>query len=259
MRRGMAKDRTSTRRRHMLAACALVLLALPGTAGCGGGSSSEDDAAAAARRRAAAAHARAMATGSKVFARHCQSCHTLSGERYTDRVIEWEAPNLDEVRLKRHYVRFRVEFGGPAMASFSSEIPDAEREALIDYVTETAGRNVVDEGDQDAAQVDAGREVFAQNCATCHAIEGRTATGNPVYIGVDFNLVKPSARLVRSKAFHGVAPDVGIMPSFGRALSSSELEDVAVYVNAVAAEGREAPRTPFDEIDDEPPPPSPFE
>ncbi len=35
MGRGTAKDRSRTRRRRALVACALALLALPGAAGCG--------------------------------------------------------------------------------------------------------------------------------------------------------------------------------------------------------------------------------
>ncbi len=170
----------------------------------------------------------------------------MEGRRFTEPVIEWEAPNLDEVRLKRHYVEFRVQIGGPAMASFRREIPEDGIRALVTYVTETAGRNVED-GDPPADQLAAGREVFAANCARCHGIEGSEMKGRPVYPGMDFNLVKPSERLVRRSATRGIASDVGIMPSFGRSLTDEQIDAVAAYVNAVAAEGPEAPKTPFEE------------
>ena len=243
--RGRSARRSRRHRRRALVACALTLLALPGAAGCG---ESGDEEAAARARAAAARHARLMAAGREVFAEYCESCHTMEGKHYTKPVIEWEAPNLDEVRLKRKYVEYRIEYGGPAMASFSREIPEEGIRAIIAYVTETAGRNVVDDGDQPAEEIDAGREVFAANCARCHGIEGRELTGEPVYRGVDFNLVKPSVRLVREKARRGIAEEVGIMPSFGRSLSDAELDAVATYVNAVAAEGPEAPRTPFESL-----------
>lgn len=253
MDRGTAKDRTSTRRRRALAACALVLLALPGAAGCGE-DGTEKAAAAARARAAAAAHGRQLALGRRLFAQHCDNCHTLAGQRYNEPIIEWEAPNLDEVRLKRSYVRYRIEVGGPAMSIFASQLPGDRLDALIAYVTETAGRNVDDDGDQPPEQVEAGREVFAEHCASCHGIEGRAMTGRPVYPGMDFNLVKPSVQFVRSRAFHGIAPpQVGLMPSFRNVLSDEQLDDVATYVNAVAAEGREeAPAGPGSAA--EPPP-----
>jgi ubiquinol-cytochrome c reductase cytochrome c subunit len=244
MDRGTAKDRSRTRRHRALVACALVLLALPGAAGCG---ESGEDEAAARRRAAAAARLRAeLAVGRRVYARHCQSCHTLAGEPYDGPIIEFEAPNLDEVRLKRPYVEWRIEYGGPAMASFSREIPEHGVRALITYVTETAGRNVVD-GDPPPAQLAEGKEVFAQNCAACHAIDGREMTGRPVYYGMDFNLIKPSAGYVEDIVREGIGP-VEQMPPFRGRLSGAQIAAVAAYVNAVAAEGPEAPRTPFEDL-----------
>lgn len=228
-----------------LVVCALALLVAFGT-GCGGDSSS-DDAAAAARRRAAAAkaaavHEKEMALGKRVFATHCQSCHTLAGKHYTGPIIEFEAPNLDEVRMKRAYVEERVEFGGPAMASFASELPRANFRALVTYVTETAGRNVHDDGQQSPDQLATGRQVFAEHCASCHAIEGRGLTGRPVYYGMDFTRVKPSERYVIKRMNTGVLPEEPMMPSFKGKLTNAQMQDVAAYVTAVANEGPLAPK-----------------
>lgn len=234
----------SHRPRRALVACLLALLAVPVAAGCG--ESGEEQAAARRRAAAEARHAREMALGSEVFSEWCASCHTLLGEPYTEPVIEWEAPNLDEVRPKRHYVEHRLEYGGPAMSSFRRLLSEDEYRAVATYVTETAGRDVDDSGDQPPEQVAAGRELFADNCARCHGIEGRAQTGDPLYVGVDFNLVKPSVRFVRRSARHGIAPEVGIMPAFGDVLDDAELRALAAYVNAVAAEGPEAPSTRFE-------------
>ena len=147
--------------------------------------------------------------------------------------------------MKRHYVEWRVKYGGPAMASFTTEMPPDRLRALVTYVTETAGEEVAD-GDPPAAQLAAGKEVFAQSCAACHGIEGRAMRGRPVYYGMDFNLMKPSARYVRRIATEGV--ETGGMPKFGGRLSPQQIEDVAAYVNAVAGEGPEAPRSPFEDL-----------
>jgi cbb3-type cytochrome c oxidase subunit III len=247
MGRGTAKDRSSTRRRGVryrraLVACALVVLVLPGAVGCG--ESGEEEAAARRRAAVAARHARELAVGRRVFAKHCQACHTLAGKRYTGPIIEFEAPNLDEVRLKRKYVEWRVEYGGPAMPSFTQATSESGIRALVTYVTETAGGDVED-GDDATQQVAAGKQVFAQSCATCHAIEGRVAVGNHGYHGNDFNLVKPTARFVAQRVREGVLPP-DMMPAFRGKLSAEQIEDVAAYVNAVAAEGPEAPRSPFE-------------
>ena len=221
-------------------ACALLLvLAL---AGCGGSDSSKQDAAAARARAEARAHARRMEVGRRVFAEHCDTCHTLAGRHYTEvPPTEWEAPDLDEVSLKRSYVRHRVDFGGPAMASFSQEMPPAEYRALIEYVTEASGRNVVDHGDHPEALLAHGRQLFAQNCAACHAIEGRAMNGRPVYPGMDFTLLKPSEQYVLRIMKTGILPEEPFMPSFRGKLSERQMRAVAAYVTAVAKEGPEAP------------------
>lgn len=221
----------------------MLLIALALAAGCGS-DSSNDDAAAARARAEARAHARRMELGRRVFEARCLSCHTLAGRRFTEPIIEWEAPNLDEVKLEREYVRYRVDFGGPAMASFVSELSRAEYDAIVDYVTETAGSNVVDDGDQPAEQLAEGRALFAQQCAACHAIAGRAMTGRPSYPGMDFSLVKPSERFVIQKMKTGVVPEEPLMPSFRGKLTDRQMRAVAAYVTAVAKEGPAAPSNP---------------
>jgi mono/diheme cytochrome c family protein len=223
-------------------ACVLVaVLAL--AAGCGSGDESDkQDAAAAARARARAAlHARRMEIGRRVFAKNCHACHTIGGEHFTRPIVEFEAPNLDEVRLTLRYVTERAASGGPAMPGFQGTVTPAQFTAVAEYVTETAGGNVHDDGDQPADVLAAGKEVFAQHCAACHAIEGRTFTGEPVYPAVDFTIVKPSERYVIKRLRTGILPNEGMMPSFRGKLTDEEMRAVATYVTAVAKEGPEAP------------------
>ena len=184
-------------------ACVLLLVAGARRRGCGGDSSRED-AAAAARARAPARrarHARGWSSADASSRSTAARCHTLAGRRYTEPIIEWEAPNLDEVRLKRRYVEFRVEVGGPAMASFSGEmprarVPRARRLRDGDSRQErrrrpaTSRRSVLADGRAGSS---------TQHCAACHGIAGRGGTGRPVYPGMDFNLVKPSERYVIDK------------------------------------------------------------
>jgi mono/diheme cytochrome c family protein len=224
-------------------ATACVLLLVLGLAGGCGSDNSKDEAAAARARAEARAHARRMELGRRVFGKHCGTCHTLAGTHFTEPIIEWEAPNLDEVELKRKYVRARMEFGGPAMASFSTALSSAELRAIIDYVTETAGGKVVDDGDRPEKLLAQGQQIFEQHCAACHAIAGRDRTGNPTYHGMDFNVVKPSERFVIERMKTGVEPRDPVMPSFRGKLSDAQMRAIAAYVTAVAKEGPEAPRT----------------
>lgn len=230
------------------ATACVLLLVLALAAGCGSDSSKRDEAAAARARVEARAHARRMEVGRHVFTQHCGTCHTLAGRRFTEPIIEWEAPNLDEVKLKHKYVRFRAEVGGPAMASFGSELSRAEFRAVVEYVAETAGRNVRDDGDQPAELLAQGEQVFNQNCAACHAIEGRNRTGRPTYPGMDFNMIKPSERFVIERMKQGVLPDEDepVMPSFRGKLSEAQMRAVAAYIAAVAKEGPEAPESSVD-------------
>jgi cbb3-type cytochrome c oxidase subunit III len=224
-------------------ATACVLLLMLALAGCGGESSRDDEQAAARARAEARAHARRMEVGRAVFAEHCAGCHTIEGRRYTDPIIEWEAPNLDHVKLKRRYVTFRVETGGPAMASFMGELSTEEFGAIVDYLMETAGNQVVEDADHPQELLDEGRRLFDQNCAACHGIAGNEMTGRPTYPGMDFNLVKPSERYVIERMKDGVLPNDPevLMPSFRGKLSDAQMRAVAAYVTAVAKEGPEAP------------------
>jgi cbb3-type cytochrome c oxidase subunit III len=213
-------------------ATACVLLLVLALAGCGSDSSRDEQAAARARAKAAARHARLVAAGKPVFQRHCALCHTLEGRVAHPTFIESTIPNLDEVKPRAEYVRKRVEIGGFDMASFTNGLTPAQFEAVVAYVSDTAGSRVT-EPDADEQQLARGRQVFDDHCQSCHAIDGRKATGRPVYPGTDFNLVKPNEAFVIRQALRGI-PDS--MPSFRGKLTREQLRAVAAYVTATAGE-----------------------
>ena len=78
-----------------------------------------------------------------------------------------------------------------------------------------------------------GEDVFRQQCARCHAIEGRPMTGHPEYPGSNFNDVKPSFDYVLRQMRAGLDET---MPSFRKRLTPEQLRAVANYVTSVAAE-----------------------
>jgi len=210
----------------------LLVLAL---AGCGSDSSKDDKAAAAARARARAAaarQARLVAAGKPVFKRHCALCHTLEGRVAHPTFIESTIPNLDEVKPRAEYIKRRVENGGFDMASFAAEMSATEIEAVVAYVADVAGSRVA-VPDADRQQLAMGEQVFRDHCQSCHSIDGREATGRPVYPGTDFNLVKPNEAFVIRQALRGIK---GSMPSYRGKLTRAQLEAVAAYVTTTAGE-----------------------
>lgn len=215
--------------RRATACVLLLILALAG--GCGSDNSKED-AAASARARAAARHARLVAAGRPVFVRHCASCHTIEGRVAHPTFIESPIPNLDEVKPRVPYIRERVESGGFDMPSISGELSEPQFDAVVTYVADVSGSRIA-EPDADAAELAMGARVFTSNCARCHGIAGRRRTGEPTYPGTDFNLVKPSERLVMAQILRGI-PEA--MPSFRNRLTRAQLHAVAAYVTATAGE-----------------------
>jgi mono/diheme cytochrome c family protein len=213
------------------ATACVLLLALALAGGCGS-DSSKDDAAARARARAQARQARLVAAGRPLFVKRCAACHTLEGRVAHPTFIESPIPNLDEVRPRLHYVEYRIQHGGFDMATFEGELSHPQIRAVAAYVTEVAGSRVA-EPDADSEQLALGEQVFRGNCQSCHRIDGRRSTGAPPYPGTDFNLVKPSERLVLRQILRGIPEE---MPSFRRKLSAEQRRAVAAYVTTTAGE-----------------------
>lgn len=92
---------------------------------------------------------------------------------------------------------------------------------------------------QDPAELgdaEAGRELFASNCAACHGASAEGRAGTPALIGVyDHHSVEEVETIIREGR--------GGMPAFGARLSDTQIEDVVAFL-AVAADddGEAAPR-----------------
>jgi cbb3-type cytochrome c oxidase subunit III len=140
--------------------------------------------------------------------------------------------SLNEVQPREAYLRDRIDRGGIDMPSLTGELSPAEIEKVVAYVLAVGGRRVA-EPDADAQQLTLGEQVFRENCARCHGIDGRRMTSRPVYPGTDFNLVKPSERLVMQQALRGIPEE---MPAFRGRLSREQLQAVAAYVTTTAGE-----------------------
>jgi mono/diheme cytochrome c family protein len=85
--------------------------------------------------------------------------------------------------------------------------------------------------DLTASQVE-GRELFAENCATCHTLQASNAVGAA---GPNLDAIKPPEQLTLNAIRLGRARGAGNMPA--GLLSGEAAEDVASYVAAVAGRG----------------------
>lgn len=98
---------------------------------------------------------------------------------------------------------------------------------LIDNAAD-ADRNTVGGVDLTAAQAH-GRQLFAENCATCHTLEASGSTGA---IGPNLDVMRPQAALVENAILVGRAAGRGNMPA--GLLSGEDAKEVASFVEAVA-------------------------
>lgn len=173
---------------------------------------------------------RSASLGARVFAEQCASCHGMNGRTPTGTTGEY-GPNFDDVRLTSlAYVNHRIKYGGYGMQSFDGELSKAEKAAVARYVLKTAGSRVR-EVEVPRRDLDLGREVFDENCRTCHTIEGRAATGRPTWMGTDFGEVRPSYDFVFEKAVNG---SYWWMPSLRDRLDEARVKAVARYVEKVS-------------------------
>jgi cbb3-type cytochrome c oxidase subunit III len=83
-------------------------------------------------------------------------------------------------------------------------------------------------------KVDA-RGLFLENCATCHGKDGRARTFHGWLVGAQ-DLTDPIWRAVTSndEIIHAIETGPKVMPAFGKKLSQTEIEALAVYVQKFA-------------------------
>ena len=232
-------------KRAMAGCLAAALIAL-GAAGCGGDKAATAGGGTTARTHTTAVdpakQAKLMATGARVFAKNCNSCHSLLNRHRTAPRFEVSPPNFNEVRPSMAYVKYRAEHGGIDMASFNGQLTPFQIDAVATYVSQNAGRGVNDARADAGSQLAEGKQVFAQHCAKCHGIAGASRTGRPQWGGTDLNIVKPGRTWIMHMLHIGVED---AMPTFDKRLSSKQLNAVAQYVESVAGENPE--QTPEDE------------
>jgi ubiquinol-cytochrome c reductase cytochrome c subunit len=174
----------------------------------------------------------AAALGATLFATYCSSCHGNVGQGSSLAPSLIGKPAVD--------VHFMLDSGRmPAAAPYVNGIPRVARfdepqiTAIVQYVLQLSPQPaspalpLVMPGN-----IDAGRRLFAENCAQCHGATGAGASvgSNDVAPALSTATVFQVAEAVRAGP--------GVMPSFGSdVLSDQDLSDIAHYVNYVQTHG----------------------
>ena len=75
-----------------------------------------------------------------------------------------------------------------------------------------------------AAGGDAGKELFTQNCSTCHTLAAAGASGK---VGPNLDALQPGPDTVTAQVTNGG----GGMPAFANKLSEEQIKQIADYVS----------------------------
>lgn len=200
---------------------------------------------------------------------HCSSCHTPRGplggpipsRRLQGALIEeWYAPNIsngpqsviadwDVARLEA-FLAGNDGMNHVAVGTMRQVVEDlatvteADRHAIAVYLKDQpAPPTRAPEAAPEAAPptVAEGRDLFANNCATCHGADGRGAPGVAASLVGSGAVVAEQADNVISVLLEGIGPseDRGVMPSFRHSLTNEEIAAVADYVRTTW--GNDAP------------------
>jgi cytochrome c oxidase cbb3-type subunit 3 len=175
----------------------------------------------------------ARAQGKTAFADNCAPCHGAGGAgakgypNLNDDEWLWGGKLADIATTIIHGIRA----GDPdtrtgSMPAFGRDnmLPKADISAAADYVRSLSGLPA-DKG----AQIDKGKQVFADNCATCHGEDGKgnRELGAPNLTDKIWLYGSDKATIVE-----GLTNGRGaVMPNWGGRLDASTIKALAVYVH----------------------------
>lgn len=189
----------------------------------------------------------AQVTGRELFAANCATCHTLQASNATGAI----GPNLDAMKPGAALVENAVLIG---RAAGNGNMPAGlltgdDAKDVASYVAAVAGHGegVVTQAGGGSTSggtsggstaggstsgggttADAlGKQVFTQNCGSCHTLKAAGTTGT---VGPNLDDAKPAAALVVTRVTNGQ----GAMPAFKGQLTPAQIAAVAKFVSSSA-------------------------
>ena len=190
--------------------------------------------------------AHALAVGQSVFGDNCASCHGVGGAgakgypNLRDDVWLWGG-SLEEIE---HTIRVGVRAGHPETRT--SQMPAFGRDNMLngeqvadltEYVVALSGRQA------DAAAVERARQLYADNCAACHAPNGAGTRELGAPNLTDREWLYGSDRDSISAQIHNGRN--GVMPTWEARFSPGVIKALAVYIHANAGGGEDEEAAPL--------------
>jgi cbb3-type cytochrome c oxidase subunit III len=170
----------------------------------------------------------------------CASCHTLAdakakgtlGPNLDDAFESSKAQGFDQSTM-RDVIRGQIAYPEEPMPANLYEGQDADD--LAAYIAKcsavpSCGVTASNTGAPKPSRgggAAAGKQVFADNCSSCHTLKDAGATGT---VGPNLDQLKPSDPTVKRQVENGG----GAMPAFKDQLSPAQIAAVAAYVSRVA-------------------------
>lgn len=175
----------------------------------------------------------AVAGGAAAFKVNCIQCHGSGAEggngypNLNDDDWLWGGKTEDVYTTITHGIRFTEdpETRVSEMPAFADVLKSDEIRAVAAYVVSLTGTP------HDPAMIDAGKQIFADNCASCH---GEDARGNRD-MGAP-NLA--DAIWLKAHGEEGIvaqirAPKHGVMPAWGERLGDTTVKQLALFVHSL--------------------------
>lgn len=175
----------------------------------------------------------AVARGAAVFRAQCSQCHgsgAAGAPGYPNLLDDdwiWGGSQDEIAFTVRHGIRNESDPDArwSQMPAFADVLSRAETDSVVEYVVSLTNDTY------DAALAEAGAEVYAENCASCHGsgAEGNRDIGAPnladaIWLyGGDRDALTETVRNAR----------FGVMPAWGARLSEADVRAVSVYVHSL--------------------------
>ena len=179
----------------------------------------------------------AMGAGASIFKNNCAQCHGagaagVQGKGYPNLLDNdwlWGGTVADIHATVTHGIRNTTDADArySEMPKFGADglLEEAQIGDVVEYVLQLSGQ------EHDAAKATAGATVFADNCAACHAEDGKgdRTQGAPnltdaIWLyGGDRDTITQTVTYAR----------FGVMPNWAPRLTEDQIRSVAVYVHAL--------------------------
>jgi cytochrome c oxidase cbb3-type subunit 3 len=173
----------------------------------------------------------AVAGGGAVFRSHCSQCHGAgaAGAKGYPNLLDddwlWGGSINEIAGTIRHGIRNDQDDDAhwSQMPAFGEILEAKEIGAVVNHVLALSGE------DHDAARAEAGAAIFADQCSACHGEDGKgdRSHGAPNLTDAIWLYGGDEATLIQTVT----KSRFGVMPAWGRRLSTADVNAVAAYVH----------------------------